>query len=178
MEPDTRICGPAFGAGRAVGEGRGGPRETRETWLLVLFRRRGVATSPRIRVGRGSEGGCVGAQGGSAAGRGAGGALQELFVLRTLKKKYFLLPHPFCPSLASFLSPLPKRIDSAPPPRDPPRRTPPRGRGKACGQRAWAARGRSVRNSSQLCALPSPSTHSGSLKSRFDPLSSSLPVGQ
>ncbi|KAK2496397.1 hypothetical protein MC885_015050 [Smutsia gigantea] len=55
MEPGAPHSAPALGAGRAVGEGRGGPRETRETWLLVLFRRRGVATNPRIRVGRGSE---------------------------------------------------------------------------------------------------------------------------
>ncbi|XP_072595070.1 uncharacterized protein [Vulpes vulpes] len=34
------------GAGRAGSPG---------TWLLVLFRRRGVASSPRIRAGRGSE---------------------------------------------------------------------------------------------------------------------------
>lgn len=63
-EPCARIQGPAPRAGRAMGDGRGGPRETWETWLLVLFWRRGVATSPGIRVGRGSEGGCVGAQGG------------------------------------------------------------------------------------------------------------------
>ncbi|XP_032325156.1 translation initiation factor IF-2-like isoform X1 [Camelus ferus] len=36
--------------------GGGAGARGRETWLLVLFRRRGVATSPRIRAGRGSEG--------------------------------------------------------------------------------------------------------------------------
>lgn len=79
MEPGARIRSPALGAGRAMGEGRGGPRETRETWLLVLFRRRGVATSPRIRVGRGSEGGCVGALGGARQG-GVQGALSGSYL--------------------------------------------------------------------------------------------------
>ncbi|KAM9586478.1 uncharacterized protein ACIGJ3_001725 [Trichechus inunguis] len=51
----ARIPSPALGARRAVGEGRGAPRETGETWLLVLVRRRGVATSPQNRVRKGSE---------------------------------------------------------------------------------------------------------------------------
>nr|XP_028706909.1 uncharacterized protein LOC114679436 [Macaca mulatta] len=54
MEPGARIPSPAPRAGE---EGRGVRREPRETWLLVLFRRRGMATSSRSPVGRGAEGG-------------------------------------------------------------------------------------------------------------------------
>lgn len=53
-----------------MGEGRGGPRETRETWLLVLFRRRGVAGHQPQDPGPGEapKVGVMGVPGG--AGRG------------------------------------------------------------------------------------------------------------
>lgn len=166
--------------------GRGGPPAPRETWLLVLVRRRRGHQSPRSDLGERevAEGGCVGGRG--TLGREA--PKNDLFSKNvylkkqktrktTTKKASSSSPTPFVPLSRAFCPPLP-HAQQVPPPPPPARPTPPGAPGPASGPRTRDEGAKREKSRPAQSARPSPSAHTrGSLKSRFDPLSVSLQVG-
>lgn len=161
-EPGARIRDPRSAPAAHYGGGAG--RAARDPGNMaahpISASRRGHQPQDQSweRLGRwvcGGPGGQHGRQG------RAGGALRELFVLRTLKKNSSSSPTSFVPHYLAF-SPSSPNVQKVRPPLPEPH--PASRSGQARGQRAWAARGRSVRNHSQLGALPSPNTHSGKFK--------------
>lgn len=168
--------------------GRGGPPAPRETWLLVLVRRRRGHQSPRCDLGeRLQKVGAWGRRGGTGlwGGRLPGTICfpKNVYLKKqktrktTTKKASSSSPTPFVPLSRAFCPPLP-HAQQVPPPPPPARPTPPGAPGPASGPRTHGEGAKREKSRPAQRARPSPSAHTrGSLKSRFDPLSVSLRVG-
>lgn len=146
--------------------GRGGPPAPRETWLLVLVRRRRGHQSPRCDLGERevAEGGCVG-----WGDSGEGGSQERSVFQKRLfekaknqknnnKKASSSSPTPFVPLSRAFCPPLP-HAQQVPPPPPPARPTPLGAPGSASGPRTRDEGAKREKSRPAQSARPSPSAH-------------------